>query len=117
MPDRLSGTNPALIELDKRLRAATSGVATYVSLLDMLCTSGGCEVAARGNEPDQLLFFDEDHLSVLGSHRVVSSLPPLIAASAEGASDSPNTPESPAQPRAWAFPPEVASPKSHAAPH
>jgi peptidoglycan/LPS O-acetylase OafA/YrhL len=84
MPDRLSGTNPGLLELDGHLRAATSGIAAYVSLLDMLCTSGGCEVAAQGTQPDQLLFFDEDHLSVLGSRRVANSLPPLIAPSAAG---------------------------------
>jgi peptidoglycan/LPS O-acetylase OafA/YrhL len=81
IPERLGGAVPAAVwQLDARMAALTQSLQVdYLSVLQQFCTADGC--LTQGNltapQPD-LLFRDQDHLSVSGSEWLISAAAPKI---------------------------------------
>lgn len=75
-PQRLlQGLVAHAVDIDARLRGIAEGAgARYFSPLRALCDSGGCLTLVPGAAGARVLAFDETHLTVAGSERLVQDL-------------------------------------------
>jgi peptidoglycan/LPS O-acetylase OafA/YrhL len=81
IPERLGGAVPAAVwQLDARMAALTQSLQVdYLSVLQQFCTADGCLTQGNPTAPrPDLLFRDQDHLSVSGSEWLISAAAPKI---------------------------------------
>lgn len=89
IPQRSLELNPLNEIYDQRIGSiARNHSATFVSLLDRLCTQAGC-ITRVPNKPTDLMSWDYGHLTTAGAEYVASLLAPILTVSSSASAVPP----------------------------